>query len=134
MKNPHEIQNYMTPAPHVIQEDDSVAIAAEVMSAHRIRHLPVIRAGELVGIVSDRDLKIALAFRGPGTLLVGDVMTQDPFVVHPGAALDRVSGIMAVRKYGCAIVKAPGGKILGVFTDTDALRVLSEIFQRSDAK
>ena len=133
MKTLLQIQECMTAGLVTITEDIPVADAIELLRTHGIRHLPVVRGDEVVGVVSDRDLKLAAMFRGSGVLQVGDVMTADPFIVHPGAAVERVVDIMAERKYGCAIVKAPGGGVLGIFTDRDALRLLSAVLRNNRA-
>ena len=94
-----------------------------------IRQVPVQQGGKLVGGLTDRDIKLAASFRGPGELNVEDVMTPDPYVVAPEAALDAVVLEMAEHKYGCAIVVQPNGKVVGIFTANDACRVLGEILK-----
>src|SRR4051812_26341438 len=110
MKNMPQIQKVMTAMPHTIGSDITIKKAMEMMREFRIRHLPVQRAGQLVGVLTDRDIKLARSFQGPGELTVDDVMTPDPYVVAPGASLDEVVLNMAERKYGCAIVQQSNGK------------------------
>src|SRR5437879_4833811 len=50
------IRDYMTPAPHTIGVEQPLAVAAALMQAHHIRHLPVLHGGKLVGILSERDV------------------------------------------------------------------------------
>lgn len=126
MKAMPKIYKVMTTMPHTIGADISIKRAMEMMREFHIRHLPVQKAGELVGIISDRDIKLARSFQGPGELLVDDVMTPDPYVVSPNAELDQVVFEMAEHKYGCAIVRQENGNVVGIFTDNDALRVLGE--------
>lgn len=126
MKAMPKIQKVMTTMPHTIGADIDVRKAMEMMREYRIRHLPVQKAGTLVGVISDRDIKLARSFQGPGDLKVDDVMTPDPFVVHPDAELDEVVLNMAEHKYGCAIVQQTNGKVVGILTDNDALRILGE--------
>ncbi|MEW6057350.1 MAG: CBS domain-containing protein [Bdellovibrionota bacterium] len=126
MKAMPKIQKVMTMMPHTIGADISIKKAMELMREFRIRHLPVQRGGELVGVISDRDIKLARSFQGPGELTVDDVMTPDPYVVRPESELDEVVLNMAEHKYGCAIVAQPNGKVVGILTDNDALRILGE--------
>ena len=125
------IQKFMTPMPHTIGADIPLKTAYEMMKEHRIRHLPVQKAGTLVGVLTDRDVKLASSFQGPGQLVVEDVMTPDPFTVEPESPLDSVAYQMAERRYGCAIVTQKNGKVVGIFTATDGMRVLGEVLDKN---
>ena len=120
------VAEYMTDAPITIGDDQSLARAHEVMREHKIRHLPVLHGGQLVGIVSLGDLHLieTLGDRDLESIPVEDAMTPEPFVVQPDAELAEVAGTMAAHKYGTAIV-ARGSKIVGIFTTIDALRALT---------
>jgi acetoin utilization protein AcuB len=126
MKSKDRISQYMTPSPHTIGRDLPIQVAKEMMRKHRIRHLPVQDGGHLVGVLSDRDLRIAESFRGPGELTVEEVMTSDPYAVDGEANLGEVVTQMAEHRYGCAIIRSKDGHVVGIFTDTDALRVLAK--------
>lgn len=128
MKQMPKIEKVMTPMPHTIGQSIPLTRALEMMREHRIRHLPVQEGGKLVGVLTDRDVKLVLSFQGGDetTLTVEDAMTPDPFCVTPQAALDYVTDEMAEHKYGCVIVRQENGKVVGIFTATDALRVLGE--------
>lgn len=113
----------MTSAPRTIGADIPISTAKQFMKRDNFRHLPVLQGGRLVGIVSDRDIKVAESFPGPGELTVGEVMTPDPYVVSEDEPLDRVLLTMADKKYGCALVHHKGSQVvIGIFTDTDAIR------------
>ncbi len=127
MKQMPMIEKFMTPMPHTINSKLPIKEALEMMRTHRIRHLPVQHAGQLVGILTDRDVKLASSFSDPDNYKVEDVMTPEPYTVAPKAALDHVVFEMAEHKYGCAVVKQDNGKIVGIFTATDGLRVLGEV-------
>ena len=131
MKTTPMIQESMTLVPKTIGSDLPISKAGAIMREHDVRHLPVLKEGKLVGIISDRDIKIAKSFPGPGELSVEDVMTPDPFVVGPDAFLDEVAAVMIEHKYGCAVIQSPGGKVVGIFTTIDALRVLNNVLQKN---
>jgi acetoin utilization protein AcuB len=126
MKQMPQIQKFMTAMPHTIGPKIPIKTALSMMREHRIRHLPVQDGGKLVGILTDRDLKLASSFQDAISLSVEEVMSPDTFTVPPEAALDRVVFEMAEHKYGCAVVLQPNGKVVGIFTAVDALRVLGE--------
>jgi CBS domain-containing protein len=126
-----KIRELMTPSPRTIGESIPISTAKEYMSRDNIRHLPVLKAGRLVGIISDRDIKASESFRGSGKLIVEEVMTFDPYTVLEDEPLDKVLLTMADKKYGCALVRPAGSQVVsGIFTDTDALKFCSALLQR----
>ncbi len=126
MKAMPQIQKFMTAMPHTIGKKIPIKTALSMMREYRIRHLPVQEGGELVGIITDRDVKLASSFKGAADLTVEEVMSPDPYTVQPSATLDHVVSEMAEHKYGCAIVVQGNGKTVGIFTAVDAMRVLGE--------
>jgi acetoin utilization protein AcuB len=134
MKQIPQIQKFMTAMPLTIGKDIQIKTALSMMREHRIRHLPVQDGGKLIGVLTDRDVKLASAFIDSVGLTVEDVMTPDPFAVVPEASLDEVVFEMAERKYGCAIIQQKNGKVVGIFTATDGMRVLGETLQTNYRK
>lgn len=126
MKNMPPIHKYMTPMPHTIGQDIPLKTALDMMRDGGFRHLPVQNAGKLVGILTDRDIKLAFSFANTEKLTVEEVMTSDPYTVSPDMPLNRVVEQMAEHKYGCAVVKQENGKVVGIFTAIDALRAFGE--------
>lgn len=131
MKQIPKIEKYMTAMPLTIGSDCSLNKALDLMKGHQIRHLPVEEKGRLVGVLSDRDIKLAASFADVNTFLAGDVMTPDPYIVTPQTPMDFVVAEMAEHKYGCAIIIQENGKVVGIFTVVDGLRVLSEILHQN---
>jgi acetoin utilization protein AcuB len=129
------IHEHMTPTPQSIRADQTLSQAHLAMREYRVRHLPVLHEGKLVGIVSDRDLHLVEAFKGvdPRELTVEDAMTPRPYHVDPDTPLDEVTDAMAEHKYGCAVVMKKH-KVVGIFTTTDACRALTEILRGRHAK
>lgn len=129
MKQMPAIQKFMTTMPHTIGKDISLNTALSMMREHRIRHLPVQDGGKLVGILTDRDIKLASSFEVAAGLQVEEVMSPDTFTTLPETPLDRVVLEMAEHKYGCAVIQQANGKIVGIFTAVDGLRVLGETLE-----
>ncbi len=130
MKQMPMIEKFMSTLPHTIGKNMSIKTALGMMREHQIRHLPVEDGGHLVGLVSDRDIKLAASFNAKdGELTIEDVMSPDPYTVTPHTPVDDVVLNMAEHKYGCAIVKQDNGKVVGIFTATDGLRVLGEVLK-----
>lgn len=126
MKQMPQIQKYMTAMPHTIGKDIPLKTALTMMREHRIRHLPVQDGGKLIGVLTDRDLKLASSLAEAQNLRVEEVMTPDPYTAAPETPLDHVAFEMAEHKYGCAIIQQGNGKVVGIFTAVDGLRVLGE--------
>jgi acetoin utilization protein AcuB len=122
------IQDFMTRSLHSIGADQTVAHARQLMRGHRIRHLPVLRGGALVGLVSERDLYWidTLKESDADALLVEEAMSPAPYAVPPEAPLAEVACEMAEHKYGSAVV-VKDEKVVGVFTTTDALSALAAL-------
>ena len=131
MKQMPMIEKYMTAMPHTINSTMTIKTAVEMMRDNHCRHLPVQHDGKLVGVLTDRDIKLASSFENAGELTVRDMMTPEPYKTTPQASLDDVVFEMAEHKYGCAVVQQENGKVVGIFTATDGLRVLGEILQNN---
>jgi acetoin utilization protein AcuB len=131
MKAMPTIQKYMVTMPHTIGADSSLEKAEKMMREYRIRHLPVLRGGQLVGVLSDRDVKMVETFKDvdPEKVSVEDAMSSDPYITSPGASLDEVAQLMADKKWGCALV-VDNKKLVGIFTWVDALHAMGEILKQ----
>jgi acetoin utilization protein AcuB len=130
MKTIPMISKFMTTTPHTVGTDIPLKKAIEMMREHRIRHLPVMRGGRLEGVLTDRDIKLAASFQGAAEMRVDDVMSPDAFAVSPKAGINDVAAEMAERKYGCAVV-VDNGKVVGIFTATDGMRVLADVVKNN---
>ena len=100
MKGPHLVAEYMSRTPHSIGADQPLSRARAMMHEHRIRHLPVLRGGELVGIVTERDIAwfTLLEDEGREKTLVEDAMTPFPYVTTPETPLREVAMVDERRK------------------------------------
>ena len=131
MKTTRMIQEFMTKHPHTIGQEQTLAVAHQMMREHKVRHLPVLHGSHLVGIVSQRDLFLVETLKDvqPETMLVSEAMTEVPMAVSPEDSLVMVSEEMATKKYGAAVV-VEHGKVVGIFTTVDALRALSVVLKQ----
>ena len=122
------IQKYMTTTPHSIGAEQTLAHAHEVLREHKIRHLPVLRGGALVGMITQRDLALVEALKDvdPRKVLVEDAMSTSLYTVEPDAPLDVVVSEMAEKKYGSAVV-VQNHKVVGIFTTVDVCKAFAEL-------
>jgi len=130
MKAVPSVQKYMTYLPKSIGYDQTISQANDFMKQLRLRHLPVLKGGKLVGVISDRDINLVLQFKDvdPTKLTVEEAYTPDPYFTAPTTPLNEVVAHMAEKKYGCAIV-VDNSKVVGIFTEIDAYKALSELLE-----
>lgn len=121
-----DIENFMTSTLVVISPQRSLAEASRLMRAHSIRHLPVVQRDKVVGVLSQRDVYLieTLSNTDPEEIRVEEAMTRESLLVDPEEPLHAVSRKMANLEVGSAVV-VRDGKLLGLFTVTDALRALA---------
>jgi acetoin utilization protein AcuB len=128
MAQPIPVRKYMTSGPHSVGAEQTLAHAATVMQKHGVRHLPVLHGGKLVGIVSDRDLRLLEAMPDVNAALitVSDAMTAGVYSVSPETPIHEVVRKMAEQKYGSAVVMEHD-KIVGIFTTVDVCRAFLDL-------
>jgi acetoin utilization protein AcuB len=104
------------------------------MRKHSFRHLPVTSAGEIVGMLTDRDIKLILGpefdYPREAELKVRDAYVEHPCIVPASTPVGSVAQTMADKHIGSAIV-VKGNKLVGIFTVTDACRALAEVLKIS---
>ena len=126
------IAKYMTAGPHTIGREQSLTAAKQLMHKNHVRHLPVLHAGKLVGVVSERELDVISALPGSKQLSVEDAMVPDVYTISEDAQLETVAAEMARLKISSAIV-LKGGDVVGVFTAVDGLRALADVLRAKPA-
>ena len=132
MKKRLAVEEYTTPSPIVVETDSSLAQVAELMEEYGIRHVPVIKNGKPVGVISDRDLKVVANFEDMKRFTAEDIMSTDPYMVSSDTSLEEVVLQMSQNKMGSALVVYPEDLSLGIFTSTDALNALVELLRSRD--
>jgi CBS domain-containing protein len=130
------VEHWMTRTPEVLHPEESALDALERMTEGGFRHLPVVNeTGAAIGMVSIDDLRAALPFDvGVGTPLpesaravarhykIAELMTYLPVTVRSTTPLKEALSQLAERRIGCLPITDPHGALVGIFTETDALR------------
>lgn len=123
------VEEFTTPDPVTADENMLIDDLQQLMHRHGIRHLPILRDNRVVGVISDRDLRLfsGLSVAEKFQVRAADIMAEHPLTVNAAAPLDEVAYAMSERRVGSAIVLDEEGQLLGIFTATDALNALIEI-------
>jgi len=134
MKNEKQgvVREIMMGSPVCLKPEDTLDLANDIISLGRIRHIPIIDEGRLVGILSERDLIGATATyifglkqKNKSALLksfaIKDVMKKRVISVGPDTEIRDAASIMQKKKIGCVPVLTDGA-VIGLVTTTDILR------------
>lgn len=134
MSETQRVCDLMTHDVAVLNRNDLLVIADDLMNLGRIRHLPVVAddGEEVVGILSQRDLLRGAIARMIGygefaqqkllkQLSVKEVMTSRVTTIGPNASAAEAAQLMVDHKIGCVVV-VEAGKLAGILTETDILK------------
>lgn len=116
-----------------LDSHSSILDANDLMLSNSIRHIPVMERGEVVGIVSDRDVRsylpeTALSLeesaleRRRKALTLRNVMQTQPLTIDPSTELDEVIDTLLENKVGALLVVDTGGTLRGIVSYEDILR------------
>ena len=130
-----KVRELMTTDVATIGRNDELTIGDDIMKMKRLRHLPVVEEGRIVGMLTQRDLfhaalSIALNFGEKAqkeflkTVVVKEVMTEEVLTIDPGADVKEAARLLIEHKIGCLPV-VENGKLVGLVTETDLLRVIA---------
>jgi acetoin utilization protein AcuB len=129
---PPLLKNLMTPFPYSVARHAPIGEARMLMLKHHIRHLPVTDGSQLVGVITDRDIKLFLGPElgnpDPVSSTVEDAYLADCYVVDIHTQVLPVLKHMAEKHVGSAIVTSKG-RIAGIFTFVDVCRAFAEHLQ-----
>jgi acetoin utilization protein AcuB len=129
------IEQIMRKRVVTVTSHTTIGEALSLLRGNRIRHLPVLEDGQLVGIVSDRDLRDAL----PSTLCkhdddhevlhksVREIMQEKVVTAHPLDFIEDAAKTIYEHKVGSLPV-VEGGRLVGIITESDILNSLVELF------
>lgn len=126
------VREIMMGSPVTLKPDDTLKLANDVISLGRVRHIPIVDDGRLVGVLSERDLIGTAANRIFGlkqktrsallkTLLIKDIMKKRILTVEPDTKIREAARLMATKEIGCLPVMSEGA-LVGLVTTTDILR------------
>jgi acetoin utilization protein AcuB len=136
-----KVRELMTGAPITVSPDTPVFDARQTMIKERIRHLLVIEADRLVGIVTDRDIRLNLPSQATSLsmwevnyllakLTVSKVMTTSVIIIGPDQEATDAARLMLEHKIG-ALPVLDGSRLIGILTETDVLRAFARGSQSS---
>lgn len=127
------VRDSMTRGVVTVAPGATAAEALALCRERRIRHLPVVQEGRLVGIISDRDLRSATPALGDpdraaalGKVLVGDVMARDIVTAHPDDPIEHAAMAMYERKIGCLPV-VDEDALAGILTASDVMKAFVQL-------
>ncbi len=118
------VREIMHPDPITITTETILSDAYSLMQDRGIRHLPVLEDGALVGVVTDRDLRLATSrlaqrpFAPDAT--VGEMMSHPVQTAHPLDPVERVAALMRELRIGCLPV-IDSGELVGIITGANLL-------------
>ena len=132
-------RDVMTPNPITVAPDATLAEVWDLMREADIRHVPVVQAGALVGMVSDRDLALldvarvlttdgADALRRTLATPVVTMMSSDVIFVEMDDDLDDVIELMLEHKVGAIpVARSDGREVMGIISYIDVLRGIQDL-------
>jgi acetoin utilization protein AcuB len=138
------VRDYMTPHPMSVDEETSVIKAAELMKERKVRRFPVVRDSELIGIVTDRDVRSAapsqvISFDAQerqlmpelhallSAMKIRDVMSRHVITIHPEQTIVAAALLMLKHRISGLPVVDSQGRLAGIITEADVFKVLVDL-------
>ncbi len=139
MAAPFRVRDVMTPDPLTLSPEENLMEALQLMRLRKIRRIPIVAHGKLVGLLTEGDLKRA----EPSTLSdtqeeflavmegtpVNRIMIENLVTTTPDAPLVDAARTLWSSKYG-ALPVLEDGKLVGILTDNDLLGALVKLLER----
>ncbi len=128
------VRHHMSIDPVVLGPEDTLRRVRALMRESGLRRFPVVEDGELVGMVTDRDVRQADMSSEVvqerryveyvlDRILVGGIMTPHPITVGPDASLKEAAELILEHKIG-GLPVVDAGRLIGIITETDLIRAL----------
>jgi len=123
----YNIENFMTKSPKTVSAYQKLSFAETLMEDLKIRHLPVLKEEELIGILSLRDIRLVQAIdKDFQQIPVEEACVEDPIMVQKDEDVRVVAKAMLKKKIGSVLVMDKK-KLVGIFTSIDALALISKL-------
>jgi acetoin utilization protein AcuB len=121
-----EMIHVMTRHPESIRWDDTLETARQMMKAGGFRRLPVTRNGEVIGMVTERDLRQHTGYLE--STKVNAAMSASVISVAPNSTVEEAARLMVKHKIG-GLPVLENGKLVGIVTTIDMLRAFLEVVE-----
>lgn len=127
------VNQYMSQSPVTIGVNDDYGTAFDIMKTRDLHHLPVVNDnGDVVGIVTRRDLQLGARFFHEAPTEVSEVMHAPVVTIAPDANLSAAAERMIAERIGCLPVVDGERRLAGMLTETDLFRALKDLLARED--
>ncbi|MCP3058066.1 CBS domain-containing protein [Myxococcus sp. K38C18041901] len=132
------VGDLMTRDVVTLEETDDLVRVDDLLKLHHIRHLPVVREGRLVGLVSHRDLIRALsrqlAAPHPEPISVSRLMSRDVEMVRPDLPVREAIYKLLDQRFGCLPVVDRERRLVGIITEADFMRMAARLLTAAEAR
>jgi acetoin utilization protein AcuB len=131
------VRNKMTSQPFTISPDQTIVEAQALIDKNKVKRLPVVKNGRLVGIVAESDIERASPSKATALSMgeaiyilsktkISSIMTKNPVTIHSGALLEEAALLMRDKDIGCLPV-VDDEKLVGIITASDILDSFIEL-------
>ncbi|MGD8368473.1 MAG: CBS and ACT domain-containing protein [Desulfobacterales bacterium] len=129
------VKNWMSPKLVTVGVDDAMDLAIRRLKENGIRMMPVMKGDNLVGVITDRDLKRASASDATtldihellyliSRIRVGDIMSREPVTVSDDDTIEEAAEVLLTHKISGLPVLSGDRRLVGVITQSDIFKAL----------
>lgn len=118
----------MSRSPVTIQPQATLAEARVLLDRKRIRHLPVVEEGKLVGIITDRDIRSGASASSLDRVTMSAAMARSVLTVTPETDIQEAAKLMLAHRIGGLPVLSKG-ELHGIITETDLVNAFVELLE-----
>jgi CBS domain-containing protein len=123
------MKSFVKTKMHMVEPQSSVIEIFNLMKSNKIHHVPVVENGEAVGIISDRDVQFVNHADNSFQMTAKDIMTANPYTVDAMTSVPHAVNTMTQKGINSILIHDDSKKIVGIFTSTDALNILSNHYK-----